>query len=194
MSNLFNIIEELDRVFFDIETNEGELTDNLEDRLSIVEEDFADKLNAYGHYIKQLVGNNAVLKDEIQMFKNRIDANINKVEKLKEALLFAVTKFGEPKSNGMHGFKTESRTFWTQQSKSVNLDDEFSHSEYTKYSIDMLGMDIDELHTMIDIANDNSFNFETVATHDKKAIKTVLNSGETIEGAELISKTGIRIR
>jgi len=194
MSNLFKIVEELDKVFWDIEEAEGVMDENLEARLSIAEEEFAEKLDAYAFYIKSLSGQEAVIKDEIQVMRNRIEANKKKADRLKEALRFAVEKFGEVKPNGKHKFKTAAHSYWTQDSEGVNVDESFSDKDYIKYSIKMNGLDHDKLMTMIDIAEDNESDFYTEPKIDKKAIKEAIKEGKVVEDAELIVKTGIRIR
>ena len=194
MSNLFNIIEELDRVFWDIEENEGELTPDLEGRLSVSEEEFSDKLDAYALYIKQLQGQEKVLKDEIATIQARIEANNNKAARLKTALVLALQKFGEKKDNGEYRYKTAAKSFWTQISKSVIVDDEFNTQDYISHNIKFNIEDNDDYYAMLDVLNDNQIDFETNPKIDKKALKKDLEEGLNIEGAELVKTRGIRFR
>ena len=194
MSNIFDIIEELDRVFYDIEEQNGVLTPDIEARLSVSQEEFNEKLDAYAYYIKKMDVNNKLLKDEIDMFNRKIESNKKRQERLKDIMVFALTKFGEQKDNGEYKLSTEARTFWTQISKSVQVNEDFKVEDYISRDISFNIRDKDYYHEILSILLDNELCVETKPKIDKKALKSDLDKGVDIEGAELIKKRGIRFR
>ena len=196
MANLFEIVNQLDNIFDVIEDNEGVLDENLLAQLSISEEMLQDKLEAYALYLKQQKSNIQVLKDEIELFKRKIETINKNSEWLKEQMTFAVTRFGEQKPNGNYGIKTSKYSFWTQVTESVVIDDDFEDNTYVVKDIKVKSLNQDEFKTLFGVITQNVADqvVDVTPRVDKKALKEALKSGEEVEHAMLVRIKGIRMR
>ncbi len=192
--NIWNITQELDKVFFDIEENDGEIDENLAARLSISEEDLHDKIDGYAMYIKALKSNNQLIKDEIESFRSKIKSNEARIKYLNTNILIPVIKrYGEDTGKN-YRFKTAVRSLWTVIKKVVKLDDDFANSNYIKKDLTLKGLDTDEFITMMDIVDDNEFETMSSPKIDKKALKVDLENGDEIDGATLEDSESLTIR
>lgn len=100
MSSLYNIEEELLLIFAEIESNDGEISDELYDKLNITKENLHKKLDNYVKAIKSWNGDITVIKDEVKRLQANAKVKDNKIERLKKAMLDAVQMFGtEGKTN-----------------------------------------------------------------------------------------------
>lgn len=70
MASIFNIQQDLYAIFNSIEENEGEITPELEEVLTIKREEFSTKIQGYVAYIKQLELDNKGIKEEIARLKD----------------------------------------------------------------------------------------------------------------------------
>lgn len=97
MSNLYFIEQELLDIFDILEENGGELTPELEERLSIAQEDFKDKIENYTHVISKYNADINFIKAEQKRLKELADAKAKVVEKLSKIMIEAIDKFGDEK-------------------------------------------------------------------------------------------------
>lgn len=111
--NLFEIVNEIDKIFEEAELNEGELGEEALGRLQIAEQNLNDKLYAYAYYCDKLDKDNSLLKEYKQALDDRIKRNENKKAKLKQVIADCVWKFGEPvmKKNKDTGEKEETGSY-----------------------------------------------------------------------------------
>ena len=99
MSSLYNISNDILRIFNEVEQAEGEITDEQYDELCIKQEELKEKLDSYVKAIKVWQVDEQALKDEKKRFNDRQNVYKNRIERLKKAMLEAVINFGETGKN-----------------------------------------------------------------------------------------------
>lgn len=101
MSNIFELQQELIDIFDEIEENCGELTPELEERLTITQDEFLDKVQRYTEVIKSLEIDMRGIKEEQARLKALYDKKEKTVNKIKEIIIDAINKFGATKKSGV---------------------------------------------------------------------------------------------
>lgn len=99
MSSLYNISNDILRIFNEVEQAEGEITDEQYNELCIKQEELKEKLDSYVKAIKVWQVDEQALKDEKKRFNDRQNVYKNRIERLKKAMLEAVNNFGEVGKN-----------------------------------------------------------------------------------------------
>lgn len=122
MSSLYQISEDILRIFNDVESSEGEITDEQYDVLCIKQEELKEKLNNYVKAIKSWEVDEKALKDEKKRFNDRQNVYKNRIERLKAAALQAVLTFGEHGDSNMFIELPNFRLF-SRSSKSIEVDE-----------------------------------------------------------------------
>lgn len=125
MSNLYFIEQELLDIFDTLEENGGEITPELEERLSIAQGDFKDKIENYTHVISKYNADINFIKAEQKRLKELADAKAKVVERLSKIMIDAIDKFGDEKPKS----KVKFVDFGTgvvsiRNSKAVQLNDD----------------------------------------------------------------------
>ena len=98
--NIFEISKELESVFDELEENGGELTEELEEKLSISQDEFRSKVNAYLSIIKHTESDIDCCDKEIKRLQNVKKSKQNTIEKLKTILVWSIDKFGDVNKSG----------------------------------------------------------------------------------------------
>ena len=93
--SLYNISNNYNQLMYDIEENEGEVTDEQSELLKINEAELQQKSIAYLEVIKTKEALNKVIDDEIKRLGAMKKVNTNIISRLKENLLTAVKIFGQ---------------------------------------------------------------------------------------------------
>lgn len=122
MSSLYQISEDILRIFNDAESSEGEITDEQYDVLCIKQEELKEKLNNYVKAIKSWEVDEKALKDEKKRFNDRQNVYKNRIERLKAAALQAVLTFGEHGNSNMFIELPNFRLF-SRSSQSIEVDE-----------------------------------------------------------------------
>lgn len=122
MSSLYKISEDILRIFNDVESSEGEITDEQYDVLCIKQEELKEKLNNYVKAIKSWEVDEKALKDEKKRFNDRQNVYKNRIERLKAAALQAVLTFGEHGDSNMFIELPNFRLF-SRSSQSIEVDE-----------------------------------------------------------------------
>lgn len=125
MASLYQIQEDILRIFNEVENSEGEITDEQYDALCIKQEEFKTKLDAYVKAIKSWEVDEKALKEEKQRFNNRQNVYKNRVQRLKQAALQAVLNFGEHGKTNMF-VELQSCRLFTRNSESVVMNEDRS--------------------------------------------------------------------
>lgn len=101
MANIYELSQELTQLFDYIEDNDGELTPEIEEKLTIAEDNLKDKIKSYSQIVKILQADILAIKtekDRLNDLQKRKEATIDRI---KSILLKAVTTFGaETKAGG----------------------------------------------------------------------------------------------
>jgi len=77
-----------------IETNEGEITPEIDSQLSLTKEQFEDKATSYGFLMKSLNDDVTIIKQEIDRLSKIVSAKNKLEDELKHRLVFAMETFG----------------------------------------------------------------------------------------------------
>lgn len=184
MSSLYQIQEDILRIFNDVEAAEGEITNELYDALMIKQEELKTKLDAYVKAIKSWEVDEKALKDEKKRFNDRQNVFKNRIERLKAAALEAVLNFGEQGKSNMFIELPTCRLF-SRASQSIEVDEHrvrIFMEELERYvrelvTADILysGKDVD-LQGILDVINAN-----VKATHGDSIKPFTLNDLITIK-------------
>lgn len=103
MANIYELSQELIQLFDYIEDNDGELTPEIEEKLTIAEDNLKDKIKSYSQVVKILQADILAIKaekDRLNDLQKRKEATI---DRLKSILLKAINRFGsETKAGGKY--------------------------------------------------------------------------------------------
>lgn len=203
MSSLYQISEDILRIFNEVELNEGEITDEQYDALVIKQEELKTKLDAYVKAIKSWEADEKALKDEKKRFNDRQNVFKNRIERLKAAALQAVLAFGEQGKSNMFIELPTCRLF-SRVSKSIEVDESrisIFMEEFERYIRELVdadvlyaGKDVD-LQGILDAINANcraihGEDFEEFTINDLIALK--LNVSQTLSVYDLF-KSGLAL-
>ena len=193
MASLYNISENILRIFNEVEQAEGEITDELYNALCVKQEELKTKLDAYVKAIKSWEADEKALKDEKKRFNDRQNVFKNRIERLKCAVLEAVLTFGE---HGKSNMFIELPTFRlsSRSSQSIEVDENrvrIFMEEFERYVRELVdvgvlyvGKDVD-LQGILDAINANcravhGENFEDFTLNDLIALKINVNQTASV--------------
>ena len=117
MANIFQIQSEYIQLMNDIQEQDGELTQELSDRLAIVESDLQTKTQGYVSVIKTLDAECDIIDLEIKRLQSLKKVRNNTIERLKNAISQAMNTFEIDK------IETPLNKITFRNSKSVNIID-----------------------------------------------------------------------
>ncbi len=98
--NIFEISKDIESVFEELEENGGELTDELEEKLSISQDEFRSKVDAYLSVIRHTESDVDCCDKEIKRLQAIKKTKQNSIERLKNILVWAIDKFGDVNKSG----------------------------------------------------------------------------------------------
>lgn len=124
MASIFNIQQDLYAIFNSIEENEGELTPELEEALTIKREEFSTKIQGYVAYIKQLELDNKGIKEEIARLKDLQKSKERTIDNLKKIMIMAIDKFGDTSKTGTKFLDYGTGKVSIRKSDSIEVDEE----------------------------------------------------------------------
>lgn len=122
MASLYEISNDILRIFNDVEVAEGEITDEQYDALQIKQEELKEKLTNYVKAIKSWEVDEKALKDEKKRLNDRQTVFKNRIKRLKKAMLEAVINFGETGKNNKFIELPNVRIF-TKNTQSVEINE-----------------------------------------------------------------------
>lgn len=119
MPNIFELGTALQKVFEEIEENDGELTPELEEELDITSQNFKDKIEAYCQVLTMYNSDIECCKNEKDRINSIQKTKKNNVERIKQRLLEAVEEFGEIGKKGNKVIETPVRKLFTKELTSI---------------------------------------------------------------------------
>ena len=123
MASLYQISDDILSIFNTIEQNDGEITEEQLNQLSIKEEELSDKLNSYVKALQTWKSDIDACKCEEKRIKEVRNKYDNRIKRLKDSMLTAVKMFGkEGKTNKFIELPT--CRLYTRNSKSVEIDED----------------------------------------------------------------------
>lgn len=203
MASLYQISEDILRIFNDVESAEGEITDEQYYVLCIKQEELKEKLDSYVKAIKSWEVDEKALKDEKKRFNDRQNVYKNRIERLKAAALQAVLTFGEHGKSNMFIELPNFRLF-SRSSQSIEVDESrvrIFMEEFERYVRELVdagilyaGKDVD-LQGILDCINVNvrathGEDFEPFTINDLIAMK--INVSQTASVYDLF-KSGMAL-
>lgn len=124
MASIFNIQQDLYSIFDSIEENEGEITPELEEALTIKREEFSTKIQGYVAYIKQLELDNKGIKEEIARLKDLQKSKEKTIDNLKKIMAMAIDAFGDTNKSGTKFLDYGTGKVSIRKSDSIEVDEE----------------------------------------------------------------------
>lgn len=98
--NVFQIADDLLEVLNELEENGGELTDELEEKLSVSQADFKSKIKSYGDVIKYTNSEIKLIDEEVKRLKELKESKQKAIARLEKVIIWAVDMFGETTKTG----------------------------------------------------------------------------------------------
>lgn len=118
---IYDIADDYITVIAEIENNEGELTEDMEKKLQIAEDELEEKLRAYRSVIKQNESFVDYNKDEIKRLRDRNKSFDNTKERLCKYIIPALHMFGKQTASGNFSVKYPDFSVSTRLSESVSI-------------------------------------------------------------------------
>lgn len=186
--NIFEISQELLRLFDQIEEQDGEITPDIEQELFVREEELEHKLKSFAWKISLIKGEIQVIKDEIDRLNKIKESKIKLEERLREIVKNTVIMFGETGKTGNKKIKYDTLNLYTVNKDKVDLDEEqFYIPEYMNYTIKVDNTVFAEIADKLP-AESVSWNI------NKTKIGNALKEGLDVPGANLIENPYIVIK
>lgn len=122
--NIWQIQQDLLSIFDELEENDGELTEELEQKLAISQEDFRSKVENYTNVIKSVKADIAAIDEETKRLAALKKSKNSLVDRLSKVIINAVEMFGETTKNGGKFFDYGTGKVSVRNSQKVILDDD----------------------------------------------------------------------
>lgn len=200
--SIFDLEDEYISIMSDLIDLDGELTDDIIERLNINREELDEKLSKY-RYIIKIYEKNISIEDEYiaehTAKKKRIE---NAIDRLKLALKTAIDVFGETPVDKKGVVKSkqieyrEGKLMFIKTNSVVITAENLIPSEYIKDIIEIKDSDIKDLVFSIKTAKDEDDAIAFVRNHiksrtvSKSELAPVLKQGVSITGAKLDTESG----
>lgn len=182
--NIYQIKTELLDIFDQIEENEGELTPELEEQLTITQEDFKEKIESYTNVIKHLNDDITSIKAEQKRLKDLSDRKEKTIERLKTIIIEAVEEFGDTKKSGVKFFDYGTGQVSIRNSKAVNVDDDVLKKICNSICSIVIN---DKITNQLDVNNNIDIDslITVISSSAKDEDGNILNAGYTINENDL---------
>lgn len=133
MSNIFQISQDLLAVFQELEDNGGELTDELEAKLTVSQADFKTKIKSYTDVIKYTEGDIKLIDEEISRLKELKESKKKAIARLEKIVIWAIGMFGEVNKSGNKFVDFGTGKVSVRNTEKVEVDDEFAEDAVNKF-------------------------------------------------------------
>lgn len=124
--NIFEISKDIESVFEELEENGGELTDELEEKLSISQDEFRSKVDAYLSVIRHTESDVDCCDKEIKRLQAVKKTKQNSIERLKNILVWAIDKFGDVNKSGNKYIDLGTSKITIKSSNKVIINEEYA--------------------------------------------------------------------
>lgn len=133
MSNIFNISQDILNVYQELEENGGELTEELEAKLSVSEADFKSKVKSYTDVIKSVNADVKLIDEEIDRLKKIKESKNKAIARLEKVIIWAVDMFGEQTKSGGKYIDYTTGKVSIRNTEKVEVDDEFAEDAVNQF-------------------------------------------------------------
>lgn len=124
MSNIFEIEKRYLDIISELEENGGELTEELAEELSITENEFKNKVEAYANVIKSIKNDLALIKEEQTRLKSLYERKEKVIDRLQEVLISAIDQFGDVKKSGVKYIDYNTGEISIRKNEAVQVNDD----------------------------------------------------------------------
>lgn len=123
MASLYTISEKLLDIFNNIESLDGEITEDLYNDLTLTQEALEEKLDEYVKAIKSWEADEKAVKTEKQQFNIRQNVLKNRIDRVKKAVVNALLQFGNDGKNNKF-IELQNYRLSTRSINSVTIDED----------------------------------------------------------------------
>ena len=165
--NLYEITQDQLSILAILEENGGELTPELQEAMTITQDSFEKKAEAYSYLIIKMESESDMVAAEIKRLQALKKSKDNNSDRLREALSVAMVAFGREDNKGIKRFETPTLKLSTRKSESVQITDEKAiPAQYMVVKQEV----------------------------SKTLIKEAISQGIQVEGAQLVTKQSVQIK
>lgn len=132
--NIWEIQQDLLAIFDELEENGGELTEELEEKLTISQEDFRSKVESYTNVIKSVKADIAAIDQETKRLSELKKSKTALIDRLSKIIIDAVDMFGDTTKNGGKFFDYGTGKVSIRNSQKVELDDDKAKCMANEYA------------------------------------------------------------
>ena len=129
--SMYDLLMAYNDIMTEIESSDGELTDDNTILLNINKDEVETKLSGYKNFIKFLKTTTDNNKAEKKRYDAKNKSIKRRIETLNNVVLAALTEFGVKTKTGTLTIKNELFTLYAKQTKTLIVDDKFSNYNYT---------------------------------------------------------------
>ena len=165
--NLYEITQDQLSIISFLEENGGELTPEVQEALTITQDAFEKKAEAYSYLILKMEAESDMIAAKIKRLQGLKKSKNNSSERLRDALSVAMMAFGREDNKGIKRFETPTLKLSTRKSESVQIIDEKAIPD----SYMVVKKEI-----------------------SKTLIKEAINQGIQVDGAQIITKQSVQIK
>lgn len=184
--NIWQIQQELLSIFNELEENGGELTEELEQQLTISQEDFRSKVESYINVIKSIKADITAIDEETKRLTALKKSKNVLVDRLSKVIIDAVEMFGNTTKSGSKFFDYGIGKVSVRNSQKVILDDN---------KIEVISSEVCRALAceamMGNASNREDFTFEDIIQRCKEHHKYD-ESGQIVDAPEFITKEDIQ--
>lgn len=120
--SLYTISSEMNELYYKIEEAGGEITPEIENELSIRQDELMEKAEDYANFIKAKKSYVAECKEEEGRIKSIRKVTENVIDRVSSSLANAIDMFGDTNPSGNHYIETKFMKITSMQSRSVEID------------------------------------------------------------------------
>ena len=198
MSSLYKITEDLKPLFSEIESNGGELSEEQEQQLTILETQLGAKVESYNWVIKTAEADVLMAKAEIERLESFIKSKQLLQNKLTNALLEATKLFGiENPKNKVKTLKIGTLTLSTRKTPDaveITQDVVLMDDMYKKHTITISDLNVKQAESIVKTLTAVNIKHSVKLNIDKSIIKQHFAENVPIIGAKLTSETHLTIK
>ena len=132
--NIWEIQQDLLAIFDELEENGGELTEELEEKLAISQEDFRSKVENYTNVIKSVKADIAAIDQESKRLAELKKSKTAMVDRLSKVIIEAVDRFGDTTKTGGKFFDYGTGKVSIRNSQKVELDEDKAKCMANEYA------------------------------------------------------------
>ena len=196
--NLYAIADKYRDLLDEIEELDGEITPEIDEQLTIVQEDLEDKLYAYYSIIQSSKGQDEIIKDQQSRLSAMLTRNENLRKKLSSKVVDACNEFGYTGKSGNKKIDLDTLSVYTANRSAVEIEDEdaFNDPRFCTVTVKLpndLKLVREVLLLATKMAEDKEMVAELNETLKKDISKTrVMNAlklGKKVKGAKIVTRT-----